>query len=1106
VDVGANLSASIVNLGTGTYYFAATSYDVNRAESDLSNVTSTNFLDAPAIVAQSGNVSCTYGSTTNLKVTANGAAPLSYQWYSNSVAMVDGGNVTGSTTASITFNSAVDANQGNYQVVVANSIGTATSALMTLTVFDPPVIASQPTSLTRAPGSGAVFSISVNGAPPFNYQWSKNGTPLNDGGNILGAATATLTISATTASDAAGYRCIVANSSGSVTSLVATLTVLLPPSITTQPRAQTLNVGTTGVLSVAVSGTAPFTYSWSKDGLALANAGNISGANSANLTVASIADSDAGNYSCVVSNNVGSATSTAATVTVSDATVIITQPTNQTLNACDTLTLSVAVGGSPPQTYQWMHNGTLIGGATNSTYSVIAVTRADAGTYSVQVTGDTAINSSNAVVTVTDPIFLTQPADNCVTANTTNIFTAQACGTALVYQWYFASFGSATATSINGETNASLTIGPVTSKNIGQYFCVVTNDSGSITSRVASLGVEVAPTITSQPANQTKIVGRPVMLTVSATANSQMTFQWAKNGTNISGATASVYTIDSVQINDAGNYQCYVGTDLCQSTSLSSSNAGHLTVTADLIRPAVTFTYPTLNARFTNSYATHFGTITSTAPQIVISGSATDNSRVAGLTITRTFPPNAPMKIVPNLVGAPNSQRWTNAVSLVPGTNTFSAIVTDAAGWSSTNTLNLFLRVPSTLHVSTTGAGSTVALLPFTFGTATNTATLEIGRNYRISAKPAVGNVFSNWVNGSGAELSTAPTLVFRMSDNLQLVANFVTNPIVANNANGSYNGLFYQTNGVRVKSAGAIFNLLVRADATFSGTLKVDGGSYVLSGALDVHGDATKQIRRSGTTTLTAALHLNFVTKQMTGTIASPVPDAWTSVLMADIAPYSTVNHFPNSSRYTLAISPGAGAGTSPGGFGFGFVTNTSLGIISFIGTLADGTPISQTVPISQQGYWPFYIPLYGNRGLIQGWLNFSALAPGGNVSWIRPGGALTANYTNGFTNITQVFGSRYTPVTPSLNPADAVLDVGVPLLTFPYALSNNNAIVKLPGGPTNYLAGSISAPTGAVTITYRPTGGSANLTGRGAVLQWNHDGYGYVISNNVSMPFHLH
>ncbi|MGZ4986605.1 MAG: immunoglobulin domain-containing protein, partial [Limisphaerales bacterium] len=143
VDVGANLSASIVNLGTGTYYFAATSYDVNRAESDLSNVTSTNFLDAPAIVAQSGNVSCTYGSTTNLKVTANGAAPLSYQWYSNSVAMVDGGNVTGSTTASITFNSAVDANQGNYQVVVANSIGTATSALMTLTVFDPPVIASQ---------------------------------------------------------------------------------------------------------------------------------------------------------------------------------------------------------------------------------------------------------------------------------------------------------------------------------------------------------------------------------------------------------------------------------------------------------------------------------------------------------------------------------------------------------------------------------------------------------------------------------------------------------------------------------------------------------------------------------------------------------------------------------------------------------------------------------------------------------------------------------------------------------------------------------------------------------------------------------------------------
>ncbi len=1079
----------------------------NSAGSVTSTTATLTAIVPPAISSQPSPQTLNTGAIAVFNASASGTAPLAYFWSKNGVPLANGGRVSGATSGSLTITNVASADTGSYRVTVTNFGGSAISADAALTVITPPIFTSQPASATANAASLVTFNVTAIGSQPLSYQWTRLGAAVTNNANISGATTASLTVVSVAAVNAGSYQCVATNSAGSATSGMATLTVLLPPSITTQPKTQTLNVGATGVLSVAVSGTAPFTYSWSKDGVALANFGNVSGANTANLTVAGIAHTDSGNYSCVVSNNIGSATSTAATVTVSDASIIITQPTNQTLNACDTLSLSVTVGGSTTPTYQWIHNGTPVQDATNATYSVIAVARADAGTYSVQVTGDMALRSSNAIVKVADPAFLTEPSDNCVSINSTNIFTAEACGTSLIYQWYFANSGSAIGTSINGETNASLTVGPVTSKNIGQYFCIVTNDSGSITSRVALLGVEVAPTITAQPANQIKTVGSTATFAANANANSQMTFQWAKNGTNISGATDSIYTIASVQINDAGTYRCYVGTELCQSAVLTSSSAGHLSVARDLIRPNVTFSYPTLNARFTNSYATHFGTITSTVPQIVISGSATDNSRVAGLTITRTFPSNAAMKIVPNLVGTLNSWRWTNAVSLVAGTNTFTAIVTDAAGWSSTNTLNLFLRVPSTLHVSTTGAGSTVALLPFTFGTATNTATLEIGRNYRISAKPAIGNVFSNWVNGSGAELSGDPTFVFRMSDNLQLTANFVTNPVVANNANGSYNGLFYETNGVRVKSAGAIFNLLVRADATFSGTLKVDGSSYLLSDAFDVHGNATKHMLRSGKTALTVALHLDFVAKQMTGTIASPAPDEWTSVLMADIAPYSSANRFPDSARYTLAISPGGGAPTySPGGFGYGFVTNTPLGIISFIGTLGDGTPISQTVPISQQGYWPLYIPLYGNRGLIEGWLNFSGGGPGGNVSWIRPAGTLTATYTNGFTNVTQLFGSPYMPVTPSLNPADAALDIGIPQLTFPYAVSNNNAIVKLPGGPTNYLAGSISAPTGSATVTYRPTGAPGNLTGHGAVLQWNNGGYGYVMSNNVSLPLHLH
>jgi hypothetical protein len=334
-----------------------------------------------------------------------------------------------------------------------------------------------------------------------------------------------------------------------------------------------------------------------------------------------------------------------------------------------------------------------------------------------------------------------------------------------------------------------------------------------------------------------------------------------------------------------------------------------------------------------------------------------------------------------------------------------------------------------------------------------------------------------------------------------------VTNPVVANAANGSYNGLFYETNEVRMNSAGAIFNFNVRTDMTFSGTLKLDGHTYLLTGSFDANGDVAKHITRTGKTTVTVQLHLDFVTKQITGTVSSPDPDAWTSPLLADIAPYNATHKFSHTARYTLAVPPGQGAPAfSPGGFGYGFITNNSLGTISFIGALADGTAVSQTVPISQQGYWPLYIPLYANRGLIEGWIEFSSGSPRGNISWIRPAGKLTTTYTNGFTNEVAIFGSPYTPRTPSLTPADGAMGVGYPAMTFQYAVSNNNAIVVLPGSPNTSLSGTISAGTGAVTVSYRPTGSAVNQSARGAVLQWNNGAYGFTISGGISAPLHLH
>src|SRR5439155_4374866 len=103
------------------------------------------------------------------------------------------------------------------------------------------------------------------------------------------------------------------------------------------------------------------------------------------------------------SNGSGSATSSNAVLTVSNsAPIILTQPQSQTVNAPATATFSVSAIGNKPLSYQWYKNGSMIGGATSSSYTTPATGIADSGaTFSVTVFNNVGSkSSSNAVLTV----------------------------------------------------------------------------------------------------------------------------------------------------------------------------------------------------------------------------------------------------------------------------------------------------------------------------------------------------------------------------------------------------------------------------------------------------------------------------------------------------------------------------------------------------------------------------------------------------------------------------------------------------------------------------------------------------------------------------------
>jgi len=167
-----------------------------------------------------------------------------------------------------------------------------------------PTFNSQPASVTINAGATASFNVSVSGTTPFTFQWFKNGAALP------GATNALLTLANAQPADQASYTVVVSNSGGLATSSPAQLIVNAPPQITTQPAAAAVVAGSNHQLSVAATGSDPLTYQWRKDGA------NLGSATSATLAFSPVQLSDAGSYSVVVTNPVGSTTSNSATLEV----------------------------------------------------------------------------------------------------------------------------------------------------------------------------------------------------------------------------------------------------------------------------------------------------------------------------------------------------------------------------------------------------------------------------------------------------------------------------------------------------------------------------------------------------------------------------------------------------------------------------------------------------------------------------------------------------------------------------------------------------------------------------------------------------------------------
>jgi len=171
------------------------------------------------------------------------------------------------------------------------------------TVLCQPVITTQPQNQTNIVGTTATFRVVVANSPPLAYQWQK--FVAADWSNLTDRTNATLALVDVQTSHAGDYRVVVANVDGAVTSAVARLTVLAPPRITYTSllQNQAVDIGSNALFTVAASGTAPLSYQWRFDGH------DLLGETNRQLSIHAAQPGDEGDYTVVVTNLVGTATS-----------------------------------------------------------------------------------------------------------------------------------------------------------------------------------------------------------------------------------------------------------------------------------------------------------------------------------------------------------------------------------------------------------------------------------------------------------------------------------------------------------------------------------------------------------------------------------------------------------------------------------------------------------------------------------------------------------------------------------------------------------------------------------------------------------------------------
>ncbi|KAL9951090.1 hypothetical protein ACROYT_G043686 [Oculina patagonica] len=523
-----------------TYTLTISNSNRRRAKSQVE--ISVQYLDQPKVTPYPLNAG--EGDDVTLSCNADGNPEPTISWTRNGSPMSTPGNsrITFSDNKKqLTITNVNRTDSGEYRCVASNSLGNDTSNAATLNVQYPSEITAHPRNKTRKEGQNVTLSCNATGNPTPKISWTRNGYPVDTGGNSrisFSEDSEQLTITNLIRVNSGEYRCEASNIIGNDTSNAAKLDVQSQPKIIIAHLQNTTAIeGDDVTLSCNATGNPKPTIIWSRNGSPLNTRNNsriIFSEDNAQLTIMSVNRTDRGEYRCVAGNILGNDSSIAATLVIQYQPKIASHPLSNIIKEGRNVTLSCNTDGNPVPTISWTRNGDPVDENKNSRvsftenkkqFTIINVNRTDSGEYRCVANNSVGNDTSNVATLDVQypPEIIVHPEAQANTEGVNMTLSCIADGNPVpTKSWTRNGFPMNTLGNSRIRFSADkkqLTITNVNRTDSGEYRCVANNSLGNDTSNTATLDIQYQPKITAHPLSNIIKEGHNVTISCKAEGN-----------------------------------------------------------------------------------------------------------------------------------------------------------------------------------------------------------------------------------------------------------------------------------------------------------------------------------------------------------------------------------------------------------------------------------------------------------------------------------------------------------------------------------------------------------------------------------------------------------